>query len=207
MGEWESASNSRYHLTSDSLTWDPTTTIYEEQENAMVDYHGSVVRSSDSSARGRLVINVLSSLTTDTVDITDNNFHVILKSHAHISSVEMAGTGDFRMKSKKPIDHVALASRWMMSPEKALQTINVVMQRGVRTCLNPTLSQQVPTNNRHLRYQCLRATLFTDTLIAGTTSKHGNKNSQVYTVDNGWIKAHPMSFIAMEYHPSWWLTA
>jgi hypothetical protein len=194
LDEWESSSFPRYHLTSESLTWDPTTTIYEEQENAMVDYHGKVVRSSDSTARGRLVINALSSLTTDTADITDDdNFHVVLTSHAHISSVETAGTGDFRTKSKKPIDHVALASRWMMSPEKALQTINVTTQRGVRACLNPTLSRRVPTNDRHLRYRRLPADLFTDTLIAGTTSKRGNKNTQVYSARNGWTRAHPMA--------------
>ena len=81
LDEWESSSFPRYHLTSESLTWDPTTTIYEEQENAMVDYHGKVVRSSGSTARGRLVINALSSLTTDTADITDDdNFHVVLTS-------------------------------------------------------------------------------------------------------------------------------
>ena len=133
-------------------------------------------------------------MTTDTADITDDdNFHVILMSHAHISSVETAGTGDFWTKSKKPIDHVALASRWMMSPEKALQTINVMTQRGVRTCLNPTLSRRVPTNDRHLRDRCLPADLFTDTLIAGTTSKHGNKNTQVFNARNGWTRAYPMA--------------
>ncbi len=31
------------HLTSETLTWDPTTTLYEEQEAAMIDYSGRVV--------------------------------------------------------------------------------------------------------------------------------------------------------------------
>jgi hypothetical protein len=57
----------RLHLTSESLTWDPTTTLCEEQEAAMIDYSGHVVTTT-RSLRGHvnhLVINLLSSLTTD----------------------------------------------------------------------------------------------------------------------------------------------
>ena len=34
--------------------------------------------------------------------------------------------------------------------------------------------------------------LFTDTLIAGTVSKRGNKNTQVFATWNGWTRAYPM---------------
>ena len=34
--------------------------------------------------------------------------------------------------------------------------------------------------------------LFTDTLIAGTVSKRGNKNTQVYAARTGWSRAYPM---------------
>ncbi len=53
--EWESDRFPRYHLTSESLTWDPTMTLYKEQELAMVDHHGNVTHASDSPARGCLV--------------------------------------------------------------------------------------------------------------------------------------------------------
>jgi hypothetical protein len=43
LDEWNSDAFKRLHLTSESLTWDPTTTLYEEQEVAMVDYSGRVV--------------------------------------------------------------------------------------------------------------------------------------------------------------------
>ncbi len=67
-------------------------TLYEDKEAAMVDYHGAIVRANDFPARGCLVINKLSSLMTDAVDITnDDNFHVVLKSQVHISSVEAMG--------------------------------------------------------------------------------------------------------------------
>ncbi len=43
LDEWNSDAFKRLHLTSETLTWDPTTTLYEEQEAAMVDYSGRVV--------------------------------------------------------------------------------------------------------------------------------------------------------------------
>ncbi len=41
--EWNSDAFKRLHLTSETLTWDPTTSLYEEKEAAMVDYSGRVV--------------------------------------------------------------------------------------------------------------------------------------------------------------------
>jgi hypothetical protein len=59
------------HLTSDTLTWHPTTNLYEQKENAMMDYFGNIVR--DAAIRGRvltLIVNELQSLTTDMADMT-----------------------------------------------------------------------------------------------------------------------------------------
>jgi hypothetical protein len=54
----------RIDLTLKTLTWDPSTTLYEEQENRMTDHSGAIVR--DAAVRGSdLVINALHSLTTD----------------------------------------------------------------------------------------------------------------------------------------------
>jgi hypothetical protein len=59
---------SRIDLTLETLTWDPSTTLYEEQENGMVDHSGAIVR--DAAVRGPdLVINALHSLTTDLANI------------------------------------------------------------------------------------------------------------------------------------------
>jgi hypothetical protein len=66
LDEWNSDAFWRLHLTSETLTWDPTTTLYEDQEMAMTDYSGNVVR--HVALRGQvssLVINSLSSLTAD----------------------------------------------------------------------------------------------------------------------------------------------
>jgi hypothetical protein len=72
--EWNSDTFKWLHLTPESLTWDPTTTFYEEQEAAMIDNSEHVVTAT-RSLRGHvnhLVINLLSSLTTDQADITDD---------------------------------------------------------------------------------------------------------------------------------------
>ncbi len=44
LDEWNSDAFKWLYLTSETLTWDPTTTLYEEQEAAMIDYSGHVVR-------------------------------------------------------------------------------------------------------------------------------------------------------------------
>jgi hypothetical protein len=65
-------------------------------------------------------------------------------------------------------------------------------QRGVRACLNPTLSRRVLTNDRMLRYKQLPHTVFTDTMFASTVSCQGNKMAQIYSTSFGWACAHPM---------------
>ncbi len=48
--EFNSHDYHRLHLTSETLTWDPTTDLYEQQEHAMMDYSGNIVR--DAAVRG-----------------------------------------------------------------------------------------------------------------------------------------------------------
>jgi hypothetical protein len=81
----------------------------------------------------------------------------------------------------------------MIAPERAKTTVQMTMQRGVRTCLNPTLSQQFLTNDRMLRYMRLPQTTFTDMLFAGTPSRCGNKCAQAFSTSFGWARAHRMT--------------
>jgi hypothetical protein len=141
--EWNSDAFKRRHLTSETLTWDPTTTFYEEQEAAMIDYSGRVVTTSRPLMGhiNHLVINALSSLTTDQADVTDDmNFYYVLASHVQISSIKTSLNGHICLCKTTPIDPQTFASHWMISPERAKQTVVMTTQRGVRTCLNPTLS-------------------------------------------------------------------
>ncbi len=48
------------HLTSETLTWDPTTNLYEQQENAMMDYSGNIIR--DAAMRGQVPALILKCL-------------------------------------------------------------------------------------------------------------------------------------------------
>jgi len=80
----------------------------------------------------------------------------------------------------------------MISPDRAKRTVVMTTQRWVRTCLNPTLSQRFPTNDRMLRYTRLPHTVFTDTMFALTVSRQGNKMAQIYSTSFGWARAHPM---------------
>jgi hypothetical protein len=88
-----------------------------------------------------LVINLLSSLTTDQADVTDDEtFYDVLASHVQISRIETSLNGHICSRKTTPIDPQTLAARWMISLERAKRTIVMTMLRDVRTCLNPTLS-------------------------------------------------------------------
>jgi hypothetical protein len=101
----------RIDLTSETLTWDPSMTLYEEQENGMTDHSDAIV--CGAAMRGPdLVINALHSLTTDLADILhDCNFHQVLLSHVHISSMDTSLNGHIQTRKTAPIDHMTLASR------------------------------------------------------------------------------------------------
>jgi hypothetical protein len=138
--EFNSHDYLQLHLTSETLTWDPTTDLYEQQEHAMMDYSGNIVR--DAAVRGpKLILNELQSLTTDLADLThDCNFHQVLTSHIVVSSVDASLSGHVRLCKTAPIDFMTLAGRWMIAPDRAKKTVQRTMQRGVRTCLNHTLA-------------------------------------------------------------------
>jgi hypothetical protein len=136
---------------------------------------------------------LLSSLTTDQADVTDNkNFYDVLASHVQISSIETSLNGHICLHKTTPIDPQILASHWIISPEHAKRTVVMTTQRGVRTCLNPTLSPRFPTNDRMLWDIRVLHTMFSNTLFAGSVSQQGNKMAQAYATSFGCARAHPM---------------
>ncbi len=141
INEFNSHDYLRLHLTSETLTWDPTTDLYEQQEHAMMDYSGNIVR--DAAVRGqKLILYELQSLTTDLADLMhDCNFHQVLTSHIIVSSVNASLSGHVRLCKTAPIDFMILAGRWMIALDCAKKTVQWTTQRGVPTCLNPTLAQ------------------------------------------------------------------
>jgi hypothetical protein len=101
---------------------------------------------------------------------------------------ELSLNGHICLRKTAPIDPQTLAAWWMISPDRAKCTVVMTTQRGVQTCLNPTLSRHFPTNDRMLRYKRLPHTVFTDTMFAATLSKQGNKMAQVYSTSFGWAR-------------------
>jgi hypothetical protein len=178
LDEWNSDAFTRLHLTSETLIWDPTITLYEQQEAAMIDYSGRVVTTMQP-LRGHinhLVMNLLSILTTDQVDVTDNdNCYNALASHVQISSIETSLNRHICLRKTAPIDPQTLAARWMISPEHAKQINVMTTQKDVRTCLNPTFSRRFPTIDVMLWYKHVLHTMFSDTLFAGSVSRQGKK--------------------------------
>ncbi len=83
----------RIDLTLETLTWDPSMALFEEQEISMINYSSNIVRDTDAR-EPHLVINALHSSTTDLADIThDCNFHQVLLSHVTISSMDTCLNG------------------------------------------------------------------------------------------------------------------
>jgi len=136
LDEWNSDAFTKLSLTSESLTWDPTMTHYSNQEAAMTGYSGNVVRCAAVRGHvGTLAINLLSSLSSDLVDVTDDkNFHHVLTSKVMISSFETSLNGYIQSRNIAPIDPQTLAARWMISPDRAKHTV-VVMTRNARVRL------------------------------------------------------------------------
>ena len=85
-----------------------------------------------------------------------------------------------------------LAKTWYISINNAKQTLNVTTHRGVRSISNPMMSRRYRTNNGQLRYQRLRADVFSDTLISGVMYKAGNKYAQVFGTSFHWSRCFPM---------------
>jgi hypothetical protein len=160
----------------------------------MTDNRGVVLPCPD---RGQsFVINALSSMTTDAIEITnDENFGIALKQQVTVSVATLDTTktapGRIHFKANKPVDAEMLAKRWLIPANCAARMVNQMTQQGVHTFLNPTLSCCFPTNNRMLCRTCMPHPVFGDMMFAGTESKNGNKCCQVFTTNFGWACAHP----------------
>ncbi len=195
INEFNSQDYPRLHLTSETLTWDPTTTLYEQQKNAMINYSGNIV--CDAAVRGQvptIIVNELQLLTTDMADMThDCNFHQVLTSHVIVSIINASLSGHVQLQKTAPIDFMTLVAWWMIAPERTKITVQLTMQQGICTCLNPTLAQRFSTNDKMLCYKQLPHTTFTDTLFADTPSRSANKCAQAYSTSFGWARAHPMN--------------
>ena len=119
--------------------------------------------------------------TCNNSDITDDaNFGLALENEVSVSRV---GVSNSTAKSK--VDYLTLSKKWGTSPEIAKKKLQFTTYSGIRTVLRLSLSQRFRTNDRALRYWRLPQNMFRDTLIAGTTSKRGNKYADFFRLISG----------------------
>jgi hypothetical protein len=111
INEFNSQDYPRLHPTSETMTWDPMTNLYEQQENAMMNYSSNIV--CDAAMRGQvwtLIVNELQLPTTDMADMMhDCNFHQVLTSHVVVSSVDTSLSGHMQSRKTAPINFMTLA--------------------------------------------------------------------------------------------------
>ena len=119
LDKWNSKAPLCIHLTSETLTWDLTTSLFEEPEASMTNYASNIVPCSGKRGRGNAyVINSISTLTVDLVDIIDvDNFH-----NAFLLGIQIFTTSlneHVRPRKTAHIDHMTLATWWMITLESA----------------------------------------------------------------------------------------
>ena len=155
----------------------------------MYDYQAEILMPNTDSRGQYLVINSLSSLFTPISDIAnDDNLASMIDKKIQLSDLQSSNVNS---KQVKAVYALALAKQWVIPSERSKNASYKKTQCGILTVMNPHMSQRYPNNDRILRYPRLPHPVFTDTMIAGTVSNSGNKNSQVYGTLSGWTRLFP----------------
>ena len=109
-----------------------------------------------------MVLNqVTTSTTVEAVDVMSNdNFAEALEANVNISYVKTAQPRIASLAERNPaFGHIqptkgrmmgaeAPAKFWNIDHRKALNTVKMTTQRGVRHCLYPAMTRRFPTNDR-----------------------------------------------------------
>ena len=83
--EFDEHEHTRIELTSKDLTWDPSTTVYENQENAMVDYKGKMTRRPNDRGPMMVIKSVTISTTESAGDVlSEDNFSKALELNVNV---------------------------------------------------------------------------------------------------------------------------
>eukprot|EP00956_Cyclotella_meneghiniana_P010585 scaffold14709_cov91-Cyclotella_meneghiniana.AAC.1 len=201
-----------YELTASGPEWDPGDPSFGSQEDSWLDYRGRSIAparrydyqgagagpppSSDDDKENESPLWNLSqvSLQYDAADVTDkDNFVTALESTVRVALVETSEPGVQEMqcgstttgKRRGAVDYITLANRWNIPLEKAKRTVRATTQRGVRTCLHPTLSRRFATNDRMLRYHRMPCNLYGDTLYVKDKYKSNTAEREIRELKKG----------------------
>ena len=165
----------RIELTYLTLEWDPHSTTFQEQEEALMDNKGKLHEWSSKGKNADRYISIFdtmlaSTLTECQVDPT-HNLSLALNDQVEVSGIVSAV---YTKKGKAQVTPYDLAKTWNIGLETAKRTLLKTTQSGLRTSPNPLLSQWYSTNDRMLMYRRLPVDLFTDTREAGIVSHREN---------------------------------
>ena len=101
---------------------EPSETVFVEQEDAMTEFKGAVI-SSETIARGRRIINYLSTSEYDAMDFTDDdNFYNTLNDKVNVARVGAS-------KGRHGVNSEYLYQKWLISPEAERRTVHHTTQR------------------------------------------------------------------------------
>ena len=199
--------------------WDPHDTKYQDQEDAMTTYNGTMrERSNDieifqCSTRQQdwaRCPNDFTCCISDDLLLADN-----LLCRSHCSNVPMKGESDgniqhikavrssredflavVKMKgSKSDLTSRQLADVFNISEGLAVKTMNAVTRLCPRNTRDITLNRRYSTNDRMLRYSRMLTDLFMDTMFASKDGKsaRGFTCCQVFATEFGWTYPVPMT--------------
>ena len=183
----------RVELTAEAPDWDPASTTFQQQEEAMLQADRGLKDSIESWSLRCTVsaLNTIAHLETPDYHLGDAmHSHKLVNPGAPDPQTIASITSGVR---KPCIQATKLAKNWGIRLEPATCTIEATTQRGLRTVLHNTLSRRFHTNDRQLRYQRLMHKVFTDTLESPVPSWFWqNRYAQVFATRFGWSRVFPM---------------
>ena len=155
--------------------WDPHSTKFQEQEDALMDNKGKLHEWNNKRISIDRYISMFDTVLVSTLtECQDDPTHDLsLALHDQVQGSGIV-SGVNTKKGRAEVTPYDLAKRWTIGLETAQQTLLKTTQRGLRTSPNPLLSQWYSTNDKMLRYRRLAVDLFTDNHEAGIISHRGN---------------------------------
>ena len=168
-------------LTPDVDVWNPHDTIFQDQEEAMVDFSGNVKLSRPRNyIVSQVAVRYMNSdlLAEDVNDIFG------------ISAVKF-------LNDESNMDPQQLSDAWGISEERARRTIRATTRLCNRNTSDITLSRRYPYNDRMIRYKHLNVSIFTDTMHAsGRVGKsvRNYKYAQIFATSFGWVEVVLLEF-------------
>ena len=161
-------------LTPNVDNWNPHDHVFQDQEEAMVDFGGKIKVSQPRN----FIVSAVSSRSMDSDLLLDD-----INDECAIGSVRF-------MNGESSMDPDELARTWGISVEKARRTIRATTCLCNRNTKDITLTRRYPYNDRMVRYKHLDVNMFTDTMHAsGRVGKsvRNYSHAQVFATSFGWV--------------------